>query len=39
MDELIQIGREEVRKYAAGGRGANILLFPIPAAAQFELDR
>jgi len=29
MDELTKIVREEVRKYAAGGRGANILLFPI----------
>ena len=29
MEELAKIVREEVRKYAAGGRGANILLFPI----------
>lgn len=29
MDILKQIVREEVEKYAAGGRGANILLFAI----------
>jgi hypothetical protein len=29
MESLAHIVREEVAKYAAGGRGANILLFPI----------
>ena len=29
MEQLKTIVREEVQKYAAGGRGANILLFPI----------
>lgn len=29
MDELIQIVRTEVRKYAGSGRGANIRLFPL----------
>lgn len=29
MDQLTDIVREEVEKYAAGGRGANIILFPL----------
>lgn len=29
MDTLKEIVREEVRKYAGNGRGANIILFPI----------
>ena len=29
MDHIKQIVRQEVQKYAAGGRGANILLFAI----------
>ena len=29
MDELIQIVKTEVRKYAGSGRGANIRLFPL----------
>jgi hypothetical protein len=29
MDALTQIVREEIRKYAGNGRGANIILFPI----------
>lgn len=29
MDNLTAVVREEVLKYAGGGRGANILLFPL----------
>jgi hypothetical protein len=29
MDTLTSIVREEVEKYAAGGRGVNVLLFPL----------
>lgn len=29
MDQLIQIVREEVEKYAAGGRGLNAIAFPV----------
>lgn len=29
MDHIKQIVRQEVKKYASGGRGANILLFAI----------
>ena len=29
MDNMVKILREEVEKYAGGGRGANILLFPL----------
>jgi hypothetical protein len=29
MDNLVEILREEVQKYAGGGRGANILLFSL----------
>jgi hypothetical protein len=29
MDNLLDITREEVRKYASNGRGGNILLFPL----------
>jgi hypothetical protein len=29
MEQLSDIVREEVEKYAGGGRGANIILFPI----------
>jgi hypothetical protein len=29
MDWLAQVTREEVRKYASNGRGANVLLFPL----------
>jgi hypothetical protein len=29
MATLTDIVREEVEKYAAGGRGANIILFPL----------
>lgn len=29
MDSLAQIVREEVKKYAGSGRGANLILFPL----------